>query len=255
MSGPAPIRTSADAPAPDGPAGWQAVILAGGTGTRIRSVAGGRPKVLIPVAGRPFLEHQLGMLAASGVRDVLLCIGHLGEQILAHVGDGSRFGVRVRCVFEDPAHLLGTGGALVHALPLLHERFMVMYGDSYLPIDYAAFAAAFDAAGLPAMMSVYRNEGRWDHSNARVAGGRVAYYDKRAPAGAADCIDYGLMAFRREVLAAYAHRPPPLDLALVLQDLVARGELAAWEAPCRFYEIGKPEGLRELEEKLAGGSP
>ena len=233
----------------------QIVILTGGVGTRIRGVAGGRPKAMIPVAGRPFLEHQFELLSACGVRDVLLCIGHLGEQIEAHVGDGGRFGLRVAYSREDPARLLGTGGALVHALPLLHDPFMVMYGDSYLPIDYAAFAAAFRAAGAPGMMSVYRNEGRWDHSNVRAEGGRVVYYDKRAPVGAADCIDYGLTAFRREVFEARRHDAPPLDMAAVLGDLVARGELAAWEAPCRFYEIGKPEGLRELEEKLAGERP
>lgn len=227
------------------------VILAGGIGTRIRSVAQGIPKALIPVGGRPFIEHQMALLRASGCREVLLCVGHLGEQIERCVGDGARLGMRVAYAWEDPAHLLGTGGALVHALPQLHENFMVMYGDSYLPVDYGAFARAFTASGAPALMSVYRNEGRWDHSNVRVEQQRVAYYDKRAPVGAANCIDYGLLAYRRDVIAAYAGQPLPLDMATILQALVARGELAAWEAPARFYEIGKPEGLHELEQHLA----
>ncbi len=227
------------------------VILAGGVGSRIQSVAQGLPKALIPVGGRPFIERQFALLRASGCRDVLLCVGHLGEQIERCVGDGARLGLRVAYAWEDPTHLLGTGGALVHALPLLRETFMVMYGDSYLPVDYGAFASAFSAARTPALMSVFRNEGRWDHSNVRVERQRVVYYDKRAPVGAANCIDYGLIAFRREVIAAYAGQPLPLDMATILQALVGRGELAAWAAPRRFYEIGKPEGLRELEEHLA----
>jgi len=233
------------------PAAMQVVILAGGIGTRIQSVAQGIPKALIPVVGRPFIEHQFALLRASGCREVLLCVGHLGDQIERCVGDGARLGMRVAYAWEDPAHLLGTGGALVHALPHLRESFMVMYGDSYLPVDYGAFARAFAAARAPALMSVYRNEGRWDHSNVRVEQQRVVYYDKRAPVGAANCIDYGLIAFRRDVIAAYAGQALPLDMATILQALVGRGELAAWEAPARFYEIGKPEGLRELEQHLA----
>jgi len=233
------------------PALGQVVILAGGIGTRIQSVAQGKPKALIAVQGRPFIEHQLELLHSCGCREVLLCVGHLGEQIQRCVGDGARYGLHVAYSWEDPAHLLGTGGALVNALPLLCETFMVMYGDSYLPIDYAAFAAAFVAANTPALMSVFRNEGRWDHSNVRVERQQVVYYDKRAPAGAANCIDYGLLAFRREVITAHAGQPMPLDMAAILQALVQRGALAAWEAPQRFYEIGKPEGLRELETWLA----
>ena len=229
----------------------QVVILAGGIGSRIQSVAGGQPKALISVAGRPFIEHQFALLTRSGLQDVLLCVGHLGEQIEHHVGDGAAWGMRVQYSRESPAHLLGTGGALVNALPLLQETFMVMYGDSFLPIDYAVFARAFVASDCPAMMSVFRNAGRWDRSNTRIAGGQIMYYDKHAPAGTTDCIDYGLTAFRRETIRPYTKRTVPLDLAVILQDLVARHELAAWEAPLRFYEIGKPEGLRELETALS----
>ena len=232
----------------------QVVILAGGVGTRVQSVAQGRPKALLPVAGKMFIEHQFSLLGACGVRDVLLCIGHLGDQIQEAVGDGGRYGLKVRYSCEDPKRLLGTGGALVNALPQLQSRFMVMYGDSFLPIDYAAFARAFAGAGCPGMMSVYRNEGRWDHSNTRVAQAKVVYYDKKAPAGAADCIDYGLTAFDKSVIETYRGKELPLDMAVILRDLCEKGMLAAWEAPRRFYEIGKPEGLRELDEYLRTGS-
>ena len=228
----------------------QVVILAGGIGSRVQSVAGGQPKALIPVAGRPFIEHQFALLMQSQIRDVVLCLGHLGQLIEQHVGDGSRWGLHVQYARENPTSLLGTGGALVNASPLLHENFMVMYGDSYLPIDYTGFAHAYKQCGCPTMMSVYRNDGKWDHSNTRVANGRVVFYDKKAASGAADFIDYGLTAFRRDVIQHYVGHPVPLDMAVILQDLVEKNALAAWEAPTRFYEIGKPEGLRELEKHL-----
>jgi len=228
----------------------QVVILAGGLGTRLQKVAGNVPKALMPVAGRPFIEHQFQMLSAAGAGDVLLCVGHLGDKLETHVGDGSRFGLRVRYAHEDPTRLLGTGGALVNALPLLQETFMVMYGDSYLPIDYAAFLHAFMNCGHPAMMSVFRNNGQWDHSNTRVANGQVISYDKIAPLGTVDYIDYGLTAFQRQEIETYRDYKPPLDMAIILKNLVERKALAAWEAPRRFYEIGKPEGLAELEEFL-----
>ena len=231
----------------------QIVILAGGLGTRLRSIDPLRPKALMPVAGRPFIDWQFELLKQNGLSDVVLSIGHLGEQIEAHVGDGDAWGFRVQYARENPKQLRGTGGALVHALPLLDDEFLMMYGDSYLPIPFAPVVNAFRAAETPALMTVYRNRGAWDASNARMEGNRVTFYSKTAKRGEADWIDYGLLAFRRSVIARYEAAPVPLDMAVILADLVAKGELAAYEAPERFYEIGKPEGLRELEAVLSGG--
>lgn len=228
----------------------QTVILCGGMGTRIAAVARGLPKSLLSVAGRPFIEHQLARLAACGLRDVLLCIGAGGDRIEAHVGDGGRWGVRVSYSCEAPDRLLGTGGALVNALPALSGAFFVMYGDSYLTVDFAAVAHAFDASGCPALMTVHRNEGRWDASNTRIEGDRVSFYSKHARLGEAAWIDYGLTAFRREAIEARRDDPMPLDMAAILGDLVATGRVAAYETPDRFYEIGKPEGLAELDAVL-----
>ncbi|HMP74874.1 MAG TPA: NTP transferase domain-containing protein [Kiritimatiellia bacterium] len=229
----------------------QVVILAGGLGTRLRALDPLRPKALMPVAGRPFIEWQFDLLRRNGISDVLLSIGHLGDQIQRHVGEGA-WGLRVRYAVEEPGRLRGTGGALVHALPLLADEFMMLYGDSYLPIPFAPVITAFRAAGCPALMTVYRNAGAWDASNARIANGRVVFYSKSAKPGEADWIDYGLIAYRRAVIERYTDAPAPLDMAVILADLVTAGELAAYEAPDRFYEIGKPEGLRELEQHLAG---
>lgn len=231
----------------------QVVILTGGLGTRLKSVAPDLPKALVPVAGKPFVERQFDLLKRNGLVEVLLCVGHYADQIEKHVGDGSRFGMCVKYSYEDPAHLLGTGGALVHALPHLDESFFLLYGDSYLPTDYRAIARAFQNGDRKAMMSVYRNEGLWDKSNVRVDGDRVVFYSKSAKPGEADCIDYGLSAYRKFVIQAYRDVLPPLDLARIQEDLVIRGEMGAFAVPDRFYEIGKPEGLSELEAALRSG--
>lgn len=231
----------------------QVVIIAGGLGTRLKAVAPDLPKALVPVAGRPFIEHQLGLLKKNGLLDVLLCVGHFADKIERHVGDGSRFGLRVKYSYEDPAQLLGTGGALINALPLLQDSFFTLYGDSYLPTDYNAIVRAFESGGRKALMSVYRNEGKWDKSNVRVQGDRVVFYSKAAQPGEADCIDYGLSAYRKSVIQAYREVTLPLDLARLQEDLVLRGEMGAFVVPDRFYEIGKPEGLSELEAVLKSG--
>ncbi len=228
----------------------QTVILAGGLGTRIQSIAPDTPKALMPVNNRPFVEHQFDLLRVSGLHRVLLLIGHFGEKIRDHVGDGSAFGMDVTYIQEDPDALLGTGGALVHALPRLDASFMMMYGDSYLPIDYRPVIDAFRQSDLPALMTVFRNHGLWDHSNVRFEGNRVVYYDKSAGPGDADCIDYGLSLFRRSAIETWKDADMPLDLARIQSGLVESGRMAAYEAPTRFYEIGKPEGLRELEDFL-----
>ena len=209
------------------------------------------PKALVPVAGKAFIEHQFDLLKRHGLLDVLLCVGYYADKIERHIGDGSRFGMRVDYSYEDPAQLLGTGGALINALPRLHDSFFTLYGDSYLPTDYGAIMRAFEAGGRKALMSVYRNEGKWDKSNVRVAGDRVVFYSKAAKPGEADCIDYGLSAYRKSVIQAYREVTLPLDLAPVQEDLVLRGEMGAFVVAERFYEIGKPEGLAELDRLLA----
>lgn len=224
-------------------------ILAGGLATRLGDIAADTPKSLVDVDGRPFLAHQLALLRRHGVDDVVMCVGHLGERIRETIGDGSAFGVRVRYSW-DGERRLGTGGALRKAAAMLGPAFLVLYGDSYLECDYQAIAAAFTASGRDGLMTVLRNDGRWDRSNVLYAEGRIVRYDKANATAEMRHIDYGLGALKAAVLDAY---PPdrPLDLASVYQDLVARGELAAYEVPGRFYEIGTPEGLEDTRRHLA----
>lgn len=226
-------------------------ILAGGLATRMHPVTQTIPKSLIEVAGRPFIDHQLHQLRAQRIKNVVLCVGYLGEMIEAHIGNGSRFGLSVRYSF-DGKELLGTGGALRRALPLLGDDFFVLYGDSYLEIDYAAVQAAYRASAKPALMTVFRNEGQWDTSNVLFDGARIVRYDKRHPTADMKYIDYGLGIVSRDLLKHRGNEA--FDLADVYAGLVGEGQLAGFEATKRFYEIGTPSGLALTESHLKDNS-
>jgi len=221
-------------------------ILAGGLATRLRPLTETIPKALVEVAGAPFVDHQLRLLRRNGYRDVVFCIGYLGAMLQRHVGNGGRFGLNVRYV-EDGPTLLGTGGALRKAAPLLGEAFTMLYGDSYLPIDYAGVETSFRDCGRPALMTVYRNRDLHDRSNAVFRDGRVVLYDKSSRTPEMEYIDYGLSVIRRSVLEGYPER---FDLASVFTALSMAGKLAGFEVTQRFFEIGSPEGLVETENYL-----
>jgi NDP-sugar pyrophosphorylase family protein len=223
--------------------------LAGGLATRLHPVTETLPKALIPVAGEPFAFHQLRLLARKGLRRAVFLVGYLGERIVEAVGDGRRFGVEVDYVFDGP-QLLGTGGAIAAALPRLGDAFFVLYGDSYLECDYLAAEKAFLSSRKPALMTVFLNEGRWDTSNVEFAEGRILRYSKVTRTPRMRHIDYGLGAFRKDVFADVPH-DRPTDLATIYEQLAAAGDLAAYEATQRFYEVGSFSGITELEQHLA----
>jgi len=226
-------------------------VLAGGLATRLRPVTEKIPKSLIPVAGKPFLAHQLELLRSCGIRRAVLCVGYLGEMIQREFGDGSAFGLRLDYAFDGPK-LLGTGGALKRALPLLGMEFFVLYGDSYLPIEYRPIAEFFRRSGKLGCMTVYRNEGRYDTSNVVFRDGSVMVYDKKKRLPEMHHIDYGLSLFQAAVFNAYP-ADEPFDLAEVMGKLVREKQLAGYEVRERFYEIGSPAGLSELETLLKTG--
>jgi NDP-sugar pyrophosphorylase family protein len=224
-------------------------ILAGGLATRLRPITEKIPKSLVPVAGRPFLAHQLEMLHDRGIRRAVLCIGYLGEMIERDFGDGRDYGIHLEYSFDGPK-LLGTGGALKRALPKLGPEFFVLYGDSYLPIEYRPVAETFYRSGQPGLMTVYRNEGLYDTSNVVFRDGAIAVYDKKLRLPEMRHIDYGLSLFKAPVFDAYA-ADQPFDLAEVMGRLVREQHLAGYEVAERFYEIGSPAGLAELETLLS----
>ena len=223
-------------------------ILAGGLATRLRPLTETIPKVLVEIQGEPFLAHQLRLLASNGIRRVVLCTGHMGERVVDYAGDGSRFGLTIAYSPDGPL-LQGTGGAIRQSLPLLGDNFFVLYGDSYLPCDYADAQRCFFAGGKAGLMSVFRNDGQWDTSNVEWDGARILAYDKADRTPRMRHIDYGLGVFSR---AAFDLAPAegPFDLATLYQTLLHQDQLTGWEATQRFYEIGSFAGIQDFSEYL-----
>jgi NDP-sugar pyrophosphorylase family protein len=230
------------------PADLPVAILAGGLATRLRPITEKIPKLLVEVAGEPFFSHQLRLLRAAGLRRVVVCAGYLGKMIVERYGDGAASGLDISYSFDGPK-LLGTGGALIRALPQLGDAFYILYGDSYLPIDYLAVGHAFLASGQPALMTVFENRGEYDTSNVWFADGTIKLYDKKTRRPEMQHIDYGLGVMRAEALTGEP-RDAAVDLAAVYARLVAQGQLAGYEVGQRFYEIGSPAGLKELDARL-----
>jgi NDP-sugar pyrophosphorylase family protein len=227
-------------------------LLAGGLATRLRPLTERVPKVLLEVAGKPFLYHQISYLRAQGIRDVVLCVGFLGDMIQEQFGDGSACGIRLHYSFDGP-RLLGTGGAIRQALPMLGDSFFVLYGDSYLMVDYAEVAEVFHSSGKRALMTLYENGDRWDTSNVWFEGGVIKTYDKRVRLPQMRHIDYGLSAFHASIFADFP-AGAVLDLSDIQGTLASEGKLAGYVARHRFYEIGSHSGLTELNALLAGES-
>ena len=231
-------------------------ILAGGLATRLHPITEVIPKSLIEVAGQPFICHQLEYLRKQGIKSVVLCIGFLGEMIQEVVGDGFQWDMRVSYSPDGPA-LLGTGGALRQALPLLDEHFFILYGDSYLPIDFFDVGKAYTASGKKGLMTVLKNQNRWDKSNVEFDAGQISEYNKTVIRPQMHYIDYGLGLLQSATLQAYP-AGQSFDLSNVYNDLSLASELAGYEVFERFYEIGSHQGIADthayLLEKTAKGS-
>lgn len=224
-------------------------ILAGGLATRLRPITEKIPKALLEIAGRPFIYWQLELLKRQGIDEVVLCLGYLGEQVQATVGDGAAFGISVRYSFDGQT-LLGTGGALKRALPMLSDRFFVLYGDSYLLCSFAEVQRSFELSMAPALMTVLRNENRWDKSNVLFQDGKLTEYNKRSPRVEMTHIDYGLGILTAAIFEQLPEEQA-FDLANIYQDLSLKGQLAGFEVSQRFYEIGSHQGIEETENYLS----
>lgn len=223
-------------------------VLAGGLATRMRPLTGSVPKSMLEVAGEPFIAHQLRLFKRQGLSQVVLCLGHLGVAVQDFVGDGSAFGLSVATSF-DGQRLLGTAGALKNASARLGDVFFATYGDSYLDLDLRPIWASFESDARPALMTVCRNEDRWDKSNVLFRDGRILAYDKKSADPAMKHIDFGLLLLRRQALEAVPAGEKS-DLADVLCTLVHQDAVAGFEVCQRFYEIGSLAGLRETDAHL-----
>lgn len=230
------------------PANLPVALLAGGMATRLRPITEKIPKLLVEVAGEPFFSHQLRLLKKNGLTKIVLCVGYLGDMIVEQYGDGSKWGVDIQYSF-DGEKLLGTGGALIRALPKLGDAFYVLYGDSYLPIDYQAVGRSFLNSGKLGLMTVFENREAYDASNVWFENGEIQFYSKKVKRPEMKHIDYGLGLFKAGAFAVYP-KNEVVDLATVQTDLVAHHQLAGYEMKERFYEIGSHAGLEELNQLL-----
>ena len=224
------------------------VILAGGLATRMRPKTKKIPKSMLKIKGEPFISHQLRNLKRKNIKKVILCLGYLGEQIEEYLQGEKNFGLQVTYIY-DGEKLLGTGGAIINALDYLPEQFFIIYGDSWLNIDYQLTWKKFISQNKLAMMTVYRNEGSWDTSNVEMEGNKIKLYSKQNQNMNMSYIDYGLNILSKPVLNNYPIGKY-LDLSEILESLSKKSDLAAIEIKDRFYEIGSKEGLADLEEHI-----
>ena len=228
-------------------------VLSGGLATRLRPITETIPKSMVRVGGEPFVGHQLRLLAREGFDRVVLLCGFLGNQIQEYVGDGRRYGLDVQYSFDGDM-LRGTGGAIRKALPLLGDRFMVMYGDSWCPTRYRSIWDFFSTCGKRGLMTVFENNHQWDKSNVEFANGTILRYDKQMVTPAMRFIDYGIGAFQPSVFEAWDENAI-FDLAKVQHGLVDQGQLAGFRVYERFYEIGSPAGLQETDALMQAMYP
>lgn len=227
-------------------------ILAGGLATRLHPLTEDIPKSLLPISGKPFIDWQLDLLAKYGYRKIVICLSHLGKQIKEHVGDGSKYNLNVEYSF-DGQEQLGTGGAILNALPLLGSKFAVIYGDSFLPIDYSEAEETFLNSNKPSLMTVYKNKGAFEKSNIVFRNGQIERYSKKNLDAEMEYLDYGLEYFDASVFDG-KEVGNSFDLAILFEALVAAKKVEPFEVHKRFFEVGSFQGIRDLEAYLKGGA-
>jgi MurNAc alpha-1-phosphate uridylyltransferase len=223
-------------------------ILVGGYATRLYPVTKAIPKAMLQVAGKPFIAHQLALLKKNGITKVVICSGYLSEQIEDFIGDGKQFGLSIN-FSADGEKPLGTGGAIKKALPLLKDTFFVMYGDTYLPIDFKSVSDFFLSQNKKGLMTVLRNKDQWGKSNIVLKNGKIIKYDKKEKTMNMEYIDYGLSMLRKAAFDEIGAEEV-FDLAEVYQSLIANEQMISYEVKSRFYEIGSAQALTETEEYL-----
>ena len=224
------------------------VLLSGGLATRLKPISHSIPKALIDINGKPFIEYQLNLLKEQGIKDIIICVGYLGEQIESFVGDGKSFGVNIKYSY-DGEKLLGTAGAIRKALPYLPETFFVMYGDSYLPINFKEVSDFFEKNKSPALMTVIENNDKWDKSNVFFSDNEVIKYDKVNKIPEMRFIDYGLGIVTKKCFNS-VREDEVSDLASIYSDLANNRELLGFETNDRFYEIGSFDGIEEFRKYI-----
>jgi NDP-sugar pyrophosphorylase family protein len=224
------------------------VILAGGFGTRLGNLTQNIPKSLIPICGRPFIDWQIECIRDTGVTDFLVCIGHLGDQISNHLGDGKKFGVNIEFSSDGPTKL-GTGGAILAAISKLPDNFMITYGDSYLPTNFRKIGNHFLGIKARALMTICDNKENFEKSNCYFKDGLIQLYSKNDSSKEMDYIDYGLSILNKSVFESRRVNSS-FDLADLFEELSISSNLIGYEIQERYYEVGSVQGIKNLENYL-----
>jgi len=224
----------------------QTVILCGGLGTRLAGKTVNLPKSMVRISGRPFLHHQLMLLKKNGIAKIHLCVGHLGSHIEAYFKDGYSYGLNISYSYDGDLPL-GTGGSTMNALDSLEPYFFLIYGDSYVDIDYRDVQNEFFKSNLPSMMAVYENKDRFDASNVEMEGHNIIRYSKKERNSNMKFIDAGVNIFSKQTFVDYSSRES-FDLSELQENLASNGLLGSYETKARFYHIGNVESLKEFKE-------
>lgn len=233
------------------------VIVAGGTGSRLAGIAGNLPKALVPIGGKPVLQHQLELALAAGMRDVTIYAGFLADRILEFAGDGSRFGLRVRVQVEDEP--LGNAGALLRSLDSLPANFLVVYGDVMLAADLRALAARHLEREADLTAFAHPNDHPHDSDLLEVDAGdwvtAVHAYPHPADRFYANLVNAALYVVRRESLRPCAAPGRKRDFTKdILAGLVDRGSrVLAYRSSEYIKDMGTPERLRRVESDWQAG--
>lgn len=223
-------------------------ILSGGLATRLHPITKNIPKSMIEICGMPFVHWQTKLLVQAGFTKLVYCVSHKAELIERYLGDGSKYGVRIRFSKDEPFQL-GTGGAIIKALPHLGNDFMVIYGDSYLPINYSAIEKDFFQSRHLGSMTVYSNQERLDQNNVQFKNGKLIRYEKGSNAPDLSHIDYGLSCFNKQAFSTFPAETP-IDLAEIFLKLTLENQLAGREVFDRFYEVGSKQGIQDFTEYI-----
>ena len=202
---------------------------------------------MIEISGKPFIFHQLDILKSQGVKNVVLCVGHLGQMIESTVGDGRNLNLSIKYSYDGDKQL-GTGGSIKKALHLLDPNFFVLYGDSFLPINFEKVQQSYNEKKL-GLMTIIKNDNVWDLSNVLYLDGKLIEYNKINPKANMKYIDYGLSILNKNAFNYFINEQI-FDLSDLFALLSSKGELGAFEVYERFYEIGSKKGIQETEDYL-----
>lgn len=230
----------------------QCVILAGGLGTRILPLTKELPKCLININNQAFLYYQLKWLKKHNITNIVICIGHLGQMIIDYAGNGDKFDLHIDYV-DEGEELLGTAGALRLAYDQnkLEDKFLVLYGDSFLPIDFTDVYKSLSK--YPALMTIYKNQNKFDKSNVTKINDVIISYDKNSQDSTYNYIDYGLSVINKQAISGYIKPKCVQKLDMFFNQLSKQNLLKGYEVNKRFYEIGSFDGLNDFKELVNEG--